>query len=69
MTEQHPRWAGFKEGDYYLASKSVYSSPEEEPHPEEEIQFEVEAGDFDLRGFEIARGEFFDAPRQPHASI
>lgn len=65
----NPRWAGFKEGDYYLASKSVYSSPEEEPHPEEEIQFEVEAGDFDLRGFEIARGEFFDAPRQPHAII
>ena len=25
----NPRWAGFKEGDYYQASKSVYSSPEE----------------------------------------
>ena len=65
----NPRWAGFKEGDYYQASKSVYSSPEEEPHPEEEIRFEVEAGDFDLRGFEIARGEFFDDPRRPHAII
>ena len=65
----NPRWAGFKEGDYYQASKSVYSSPEEEPHPEEEIRFEVEAGDFDLRGFEIARDEFFDDPRRPHAII
>ena len=65
----NPRWAGFKEGDYYQASKSVYASPEEEPHPEEEIRFEVEAGDFDLRGFEVARGEFFDNPRKPHAII
>lgn len=65
----NPRWAGFKEGDYYQASKSVYASPAEEPQPEEEIQFEVEAGDFDLRGFEIARGEFFDSPRKPHAIL
>ena len=65
----NPRWAGFKEGDYYQASKSVYASAEEEPHPEEEIRFEVEAGDFDLRGFEVARGEFFDNPRNPHAII
>lgn len=65
----NPRWSGFKEGDYYHASKSVYASPEEEPCPEEEIHFEVEAGDFDLRGFEVARGEFFDNPRKPHAII
>lgn len=65
----NPRWAGFKEGDYYRASKSVYATPEEEPHPEEEIEFSVDAGDFDLRGFEVARGEFFDDPRKPHAII
>ncbi|MBR2403487.1 MAG: recombinase family protein [Lachnospiraceae bacterium] len=64
----NPRWAGFKEGDYYKASKSVYE-PTADETDEEEIQFAVDAGDFDLRGFEIARGEFFDNPRQPHANI
>ena len=29
----------------------------------------MESGDFDLRGFEITRGEFFDNPRKPHAII
>lgn len=64
----NPRWSGFKERDYYQASKSVYDSSEgcEET---DEIQISVEAGDFDLRGFEVTRGEFFDNPRQPHATI
>lgn len=62
----NPRWAGFKEADYYQAAKSVYDPNESFPS-EEEIQFSVEAGDFDLRGFEITRAEFFDSPRNPHA--
>lgn len=66
----NPRWAGFKEAEYYKASKSVYpQSEEEEPNIEEadaeECQVEVEPGDFDLRGFEIARSEFFDFTRRP----
>lgn len=62
----NPRWSGFKEAEYYQASKSVYSSPEEEPKLEEDIEFAVNVGEFDLSGFEIARGEFFDNPRRPH---
>lgn len=65
----NPRWSGFKEGDYYQASKSIYDALNEEPSSEEVIDFSVEPGDFDLRGFEVARGEFFDNPRKPHAVI
>ena len=61
----NPRWAGFKERDYFMAAQSVYSSEndegtvaETEPQP---VEIHVEAGDFDLRGFEITRSEFFDA--------
>jgi len=33
------------------------------------IQIEVEPGDFDLRGFEITRSEFFDSSRRPAVSF
>lgn len=62
----NPRWAGFKEFDYYQAAKSVYDLDDIFPE-EEEIEFSVEAGDFDLRGFEVTRSEFFESIRQPHA--
>ena len=65
----NPRWAGFKENEYYQASKSVYLTPDDEPVSEENIEFEVAAGDFDLSGFEIARDEFFDNLHRPHAVI
>ena len=63
----NPRWAGFKEAEYYTAAKSAYSEEEAEElasRAETEVQVEVEAGDFDLRGFEIARSEFFDIGRR-----
>lgn len=54
----NPRWAGFKKHDYINASRSVYEK-------EENIMplcstIEAESGTFDLRGFEIARSQFFD---------
>ena len=58
----NPRWAGFKEADYMNAAQSVYIGDDgtltvsQEP---KEMTFKVEAGDFDLRGFEITRTEFF----------
>ncbi len=61
----NPRWAGFKEADYFEACKTVYD-PSEVPIDEEEFQIEVQAGDFDLRGFEIARSEFFETTRSPN---
>lgn len=53
----HPRWAGFKKDDYRTASQSAYSDTCKIPS----VPYEVEAksGDFDFRGYEIARGQFF----------
>ena len=53
----NPRWAAFSADDYRTASESVNNDINERP-----FGFEVEAqsGDFDLRGFEIARSQFFD---------
>ena len=66
----NPRWAGFKEAEYYTASQSVYPKVSDEdleanPDAPAEYQLEVEAGDFDLRGFEVTRSEFFDSARRP----
>lgn len=57
----HPKWAGFKAPDYIKASESAGT---EEPEEEEELQIEAQAGDFDFRGFEIARSQFFDTQQQ-----
>jgi len=57
----NPRWAGFKEEDYIRAAQSVYSAdsnPMTWQSAPKDLTFEVEAGDFDLRGFEITRTEF-----------
>lgn len=53
----NPRWAGFKAKDYQKASDSVSPSNED---GEENIEIEVQSGDFDLRNFEVARSQFFD---------
>jgi len=63
----NPRWAGFKEEEYLKAAHSAYSK-EDFPIVEEEeseVQIEVDEGDFDLRGFEITRSEFFDSLHRP----
>lgn len=66
----NPRWSGFSPEDYCRACQSVYLddngnvsfTAQETPG---EVQVEVEAGDFDLRGFEIARSELFDSNQKP----
>lgn len=55
----NPRWAGFKDVDYEVASESVYKG--DESVSTDLIQVEANIGDFDLRGFEIARSQFFDS--------
>lgn len=71
----NPRWAAFKEGDYLQAAYSVYDEEERieviEPLGKGQISMEitVEEGDFDLRGFEIARSEFFDSTLKPCISF
>ncbi len=61
----NPRWAGFKEGEYFQAAKSAYDDSFNGDTKPSEINITVEAGDFDLRGFEIARTEFFDMHFRP----
>lgn len=71
----NPRWAGFGVNEYYQASESVYRNDEgKEPElkvtvVEEPVQFSVAAGDFDMRGFEITRSEFFDTRGRPYVTF
>ena len=53
----HPRWAGFKVDDYKEASFSAYKETDREELPAEAS---IQPGAFDLRGYEIARTQFFD---------
>ena len=67
----NPRWAGFKASDYFQAAASLKPSAEVEDaegyiEEDPEIHVTVEAGDFDMRGFEITRSEFFDSHRRPY---
>ncbi len=53
----NPIWAGFKAEDYFIASNSVFTDQQRVTAFE---SYEADEGDFDLRTFEIARGEFFN---------
>ena len=69
----NPRWAGFSAKDYYQAARSAYGSVEEmtpvlEPKAEE-FEIKVRPGDYDLRGFEVARTEFFDTTLRPFVTL
>ena len=69
----NPRWAAFGEQDYFQAARSVYPAIEEDDAPQSavprEVQIKVEAGDFDMRGFEIARAELFDTQQKPSVTF
>ena len=70
----NPRWAGFKAPDYFQAAASLRPADGENDtggfiEAEPEIHVTVEAGDFDMRGFEIARSEFFDSHRRPYVTF
>ena len=53
----HPRWAGFTPDDYKNASKSVEVDNDS---PMNTDIIEVNEGEFDLRGFELAHVQFFE---------
>lgn len=63
-----PKWAGFKAADYIQASMSVYENEDSfwKQLENDDITFEVEAGDFDLRGFEVANTTLFDTTKRPY---
>lgn len=53
----HPRWAGFKPDDYHTASQCACDTGDTAFPTTDEVK--AQSGDFDLRGYEIARGQFF----------
>ena len=60
----NPRWGAFKAADYISASKSVIDDVIELDENNEIItEVTAQAGDFDLRGFEVARSQFFSVQK------
>lgn len=57
----NPRWAGFTADDYIRASRSIAGNADTS---EKHIGIKTHAGAFDLRGYEIARSQFFDTARK-----
>lgn len=62
----NPRWAGFKPSDYYQASASIHPPDEQQTDASLPSSITLVPGDFDMRGFEIARSEFFDNYHRPY---
>ena len=54
----NPRWAGFKKEDYLCIAATVA-----EKAPALDQEYEAQKGEFDLRGFEVTRGQFFPSVR------
>lgn len=59
----NPRWAGFAAEDYICASRSICDR--DTTIPDNCVEVEAQSGDFDLRGYEIARSQFFDSALKP----
>lgn len=53
----NPRWGGFTAQDYLMLSARTNGEPEVTPS---DTLIEAKSGDFDFRGFEVARSQFFD---------
>jgi len=58
----NPRWGAFTAEDYFEASASAFQH--DEPIICEIQEIEVQEGQFDLRGFEIARSQFFNTAQR-----
>lgn len=68
----NPRWAAFKEPEYFQASQSVYPKITDEDLKDgtgSALEVTVEAGAFDMRGFQVTRAEFFDTNTRPAISF
>ena len=57
----NPRWAGFTPDDYRKAAESVENTEGIIQIPSAPLNIETVPGDFDFRGFEVARGAFFNS--------
>lgn len=62
----NPRWAAFHAEDYLRASASAYKEGQETSGP---LTYAAQAGEFDLRGFEIAQLDYFDTRGTPSLTL
>lgn len=62
----HPHWASFRVKDYMAASASVIEGTETGP---KEIEISGREGDFDYRGYEVARTQFFNVAQRPNIDL
>ena len=65
----NPRWAGFKPADYFQASASIHPPDEQAEERAPLSSVTLAPGDFDMRGFEITRSEFFDNYHRPYVQF
>ena len=65
----NPHWAGFKPADYFQASASIHPPDEQAEERAPLSSVTLAPGDFDMRGFEITRSEFFDNYHRPYVQF
>jgi Site-specific recombinases, DNA invertase Pin homologs len=63
----HPKWAGFSEQDYYMASASVSEGISKIPSKSRELR--INKGEIDLSGYELVRSQFITSSKQVTISI
>ena len=56
----HPRWAGFTEDDYYLASEEIQNGL----IPSKPVELRLDKGTIDLSGYELVRTQFMSESGQ-----
>ena len=61
----HPRWAGFTEDDYYMASESLETGQ----IPSKPITITLKKGSIDLSGYELVRTQFMTTAGQISLSM
>lgn len=61
------KWRGFKKEDYFEAVETVCERVQMDEPPDEVV--EGYAGDFDLRGFQVVRGEYFSKANVSYVTI
>ena len=63
----HPKWAGFSEDDYYVASNSVFSDVA--LIPSKPLELKLGKGSFDLSGYELVRSQFISTFGLPSVTL
>ena len=63
----HPKWAGFSEDDYIMASASVFD--EVIKVPSKPLEVKLKKGGIDLSGYELVRSQFLSSSGQIMMSI